>query len=661
MSTAAVVPADVVWAEEPRSPSLGVAYQVWEALYRMLLADQLPPEEIRIAEGVAVLSAASQARLIPQVDDEPDELTSIDLSSVGLGRIIRLSCLDTGDSGAPPAITVRHKAAGIINSGELVLADGADIVLTSPAEWLWLQRLDSQFVQILPIGAGRLGRLSQNLDMQGYAAFGGAYFLDSHADSARTITTAHRGKQQVNTISCVYTLPMAQPTDGTAWKPGDFVLFRQEAAACSFVTSLGSTPRNLDNHDRGRGVGAKMECELIRVSPTFLWQLAGQTQAAGGSPVPTERTFLTAVSTSTISTDAASTAWKNALSLAHTPGASERWLYLAHGGFKSSSSQSNTGGELRFRRLEAAAGPQLGAPRYSTHQSGMLMMTAAEYGGSPGAQSIDLDIKVGNGTYSASLVLPQIVGIRLEADEFLEQAAGADNNLTSTTYVDLLTLTETFAADDYYVFAWGDYASVDVGGVTMAVDVDGVLRHEKALGRNTVLNGYYGVLHPVTFTAGSKTIKLKGKSNGSWNSTVKNMGICVLRKSNFEDTASINNNDPATTSATAYQDFVTTSKTLLDGWDYLVLADLDTKLDIEGSTPLVKAQMVRNGSRLGQESRGVPRTGGQYVPCSAGFMATVTKALEEDAFALQYASGRSTETAEGKEGTLLLLALARTA
>jgi hypothetical protein len=659
MSTAKQMPPGVVWTDEPRSPSLGDAYDVWEASYAIIASEQSEPEEIPIVEGVASLAAAARARLAPEIEGEPDELLRIDTGSVAPGRIIRLSCTSVDDAPGPP-ITVRHLAEGIVEDGEIQLAEAADLVLADPAEWLVLQRIGDRFHQVRPLAAGRVSKLYQPLDMQGHAAFGGGYYVDSHADAARAIVPADRGKLLVNTVGCVYELPMAQPESGPQWAVGDVVQFRQEAASCVFETSLGGTPRNIDNHDRGRGVGARMECEVIRISPTFLWALVGQTQASEGGPSVTARAFLTAVSTTTLITDAASTAWKNALSLAHTPGASERWLYLAHCGFKSSSSQSNTGGELRFQRAEAGAGPQLGAPRYTAHQSAMLLMTAAEYGGSPGSQSIDLDFKVGNGAYSASVVSPQIVGLRLEAGEFLEQAAGSDNNLTNTTYVDLVTLTETFAADDYYVFAWADYGSVDVGGVTMTLEVDGALRHEKLLGRNTVLNGYYGVLHPVSFGAGSKTIKLKGKSNGTWNSSAKNMGLCVLRKSNFEDTAQVNNNDPVTTSATSYQDFLTTSKPLLAGWDYLVLADLDTKLDVEGTTPSVKAQLVRNGSRLGQEHRGVPRTGGQYTPVSAAFMATVVKALEEDAFALQYASGRSVETAEVKEGTVLLLALAPT-
>jgi hypothetical protein len=662
LSARATLPAGVLWAEEPRTPSLGVAYSVWEALYGVQIAEQAAPDEITLVEGVASLATSAQARLLPQIADTPDELDRIDLSTVGQGRVVRLSCGTFTDESGSAAITIRHRAGGIINSGEFVLADEADIVLQDPAEWLMVQRIGSQFWQIRPIGSGRISRLSQNLDMQGYAAFGGSYFVDSHASSARTITTDDRGKELVNTVSCVYTLPMAQPASSALqWAVGDFVLFRQEGPACSFRTSLGSTPRNLDNHDRGRGVGSKMECELIRVSPTFLWALVGQTQSAGSGPAPVERVYAHVASASTITTDAASTAWKNAQALVHTPGSNERWLYLAHCGFKSSNSQSNTGAELRFQRAEITGGPQLGCPRYTAHQDAPLLMTAAAYGVSPGSQTLNIDVKVGNGTYAASVFSPAIIGIRLASDEFLSQAAGSANNVTNTTYVDLITMTETFAADDYYFFVWGDYGSVNTLGVTVAVEVDGVLRHEKAIGRNTGLNGYFGFVIPATFTSGSKTIKLKVKGNGAYNSTIQNMGICALRKANFNDVAAANSPTGVTTTATAYQDFTTVSKSLTSGWDYLVLADLDTKLDVEGSSPSVKAQMVRNGTRVGSESRTVPRAANEYAPVTFGAMAVLVKSLEEDTFALQYASGRTTDTADVKEGTVLVLALAPTA
>lgn len=654
MSTGKSLPADVPWdkAASPRQPILDQAYDVWEALYLVAVSEHAVPEGVVIAEGVASLTRV-HSRLQPQDGAASDELERIDLGTVADGRKVMLSCSLTGEP-----ITVKHLAAGVTGDGEILLANGADLILNSPHEWLVLQRVDDQFHQVQPVAAGRFAALYQNLDMGGFGAFGGPIVLDEHASSARDLAPGDIGKQLVNTVGCTYTLPMAQPAlPARQWVKGAQIFFRQEAASCIFRTSLGSVPFNLDNHDRGRGVGAYMMVELTQISPTFKWRLSGQTQTAGAPPVVVQRTFATAKSAATINTDASSTAYKNALSLVHTPGSSEKWLYLAHCGFRSSSSQNNTSAEIRLVRAADGVGPLVGCPRYAANQMSSLLMHAASYGASPGSQSINLDFHVGNGLYSASVFAPEIIGIRLETGEFLTQGNGAANNLTNTTYVDLLTMTETFAADDYYFFAWAAYGSSNTGGVTLALEVDGVLKHEKAMGRHTALNGYFGVIYPATFTAGSKTIKLKGKSNGAWNSTVGPMGICALKKSLFADTASANNGGAVTSTATAYQDFLTTSKALLSGWDYLVLGDLDTKLDGEGVTPVCKAQLARNGSRLGQEFREVPRTAGEYTPLSAGFATVITKALEEDSFALQYATAVNTNTIEVKEGTLLVLAL----
>ncbi|MEY5098732.1 MAG: hypothetical protein RJA36_1451 [Pseudomonadota bacterium] len=645
-----VLPEGVTWTEAPRSPALGVAYSIWDALYNMALAEHAQPEGVVIAEGVASLTKM-MSRLLPQGGASTDDLVRLDLTSVAQGRIVWLSCPETGQT-----VTVKN-AASVTNDGEIVLRGGADVVLENPYEWLILQRVEDRFFELQPLAAGRLTELHADLNMRGFNVSGGRRKVDRHSDSARTLGIAHRGTKQVNQVSCVYTLPMAQPASGDQWQEGDTIEFRQEAASCSFRTSVGSVPRNIDNHDRGRGVGAYMIAELTKVSPTFQWTLAGQTQASGGGGGSIERTFVTAKSAATINTDAGVTTYKNALSLVHTPPDGSTWIYFAHCGFKSSNSQNNTGAEIRFQRAADSKGPLVGCARYSANQLAMLMMHGASYGSSPGSQSLNLDFHVGNSLYSASVFAPELIGLKLETGEFLSVADGSVNNVTSTSYTDLLTMTQTFAAEEYIFLAWAQVAAADIPGATLALEIDGVLHQERVMGKHTALTGYYSAIVPKSVASGSRSIKIKAKSNGAFNCSITSMGIVALKKSLFQDTMTANSTGEVTSTSTAYADFVTGSKALLSGWNYLVLGDLDTALDGEGVSPACLAQLTRNGSRIGQEYREVPRTATQHTPVAAGFGAIVQKLLETDSFAVQYRSAQATNTITCEEGSVVLLSL----
>lgn len=652
MTTSRALPAGIVWQEEPRLPILGDAYAVWQAGYEILQsmgllaapgAVTLSTGSADLVNGLSVLSAES---------GDTDTLEFIDLASVADGRVVMLA------AAAGHTITVAHLAPGISNAGEIHLMAGADLVLDTAEEFVWLQRRGTAFRQISPVTLGRVARLYQDLDMSGFAAFGGAYKIEEHSLSSRPVTVADRGKQIVNLVSCDNVLPLAQPASGAQWKKGDRVLFRQEAASCVFKTSAGGVPRNLDNHDRGRGIGAKIEAELIRVTPGFLWAIGGQTMAApGGGTI--SRVYQHLLSTSTILTDAGSTAWKNALALVHTPGSSEKWLYLAHCGFKASGNQAQALAEMRFQRAAAGTGPQFGCGRYTQESETTVMAVGVEYGASPGSQTINLDLKSGSASYTAQCGQPRIFGLRLETDEYLELAAGAANNMTNTSYVDLVTMTHTLPADDYYILAWATTDTVNNLGLTMCLDIDGgTIRQEKNMARHTGLKGYYFVLQPWTFTAASHTIKLKGKSAGSFNSSGLDMGICLLRKSRFQQAVSVNDGTTTTTTSATPSDKVTLSQALLGGWDYLALGDIDTALSNDAAAAGAVAQMVMNGAAVGRPGRQVGRLADSYIPVSQAFMGLVQQQQPTDVFAVQYASQNGADTVTGKEASILLLALA---
>lgn len=649
MATLRRLPTGVVWQEDPRLPDLGDAYNVWRALYERGLGEGAAPSDCVISGGVAALVTVLAA-LTPEAGDD-GEIQRIDLESVEDGETVKLS--------AAPGKTITFRAAtAVTNDGEVNLFDGIDLVVDSPDEFVWLQRRGNAFWQIAPLARARMAKLYQDLDMGGFRAFGSGYKILSHAQASFPVDVGHRGKLLVNTVSCTYSLPLAQPVSGAQWQVGDVVYFRQEASSCLFRTSSGGTPRNLDNHDRGRGVGAKIEAELVRVTPSFLWSISGQTQAAaGGGSI--SRVYAYIESLLTIVTDAASTAWKNALALVHTPGSSEKWLYIAHAGCKSSGNSAASSAEFRFQRAAVATGPQFGTGRYAQDTESTLMMHAVAYGASPGSQTLNLDLKSGSASYSASMVAPKIFGIRLETDEYLQTAAGSANNLTNATYADLVTLTQTLPADDYYILAWATFDSVNQAGLVLTLDIDGgTLRQEKAMQRNMSLGGYYAVIQPWTFTAASHTIKLKGKSGGAWNSTVTDMGIVLLRKGRFQVAASANDATTTTTAAAAMQDKVTLSQALAGGWDHLVLGDADTTLDNDAAPAGVSAQLVMNATRIGQIARQNPRVPGNYVPVSAGFMGVVRQQQPTDAFAVQFASVNGADTATAKDASIIVLALA---
>lgn len=639
--------------ESTREPTTAEGFTIWQSFLDALLADRhhTPPADIAIDGGTIRLGDTAAVRVLPDPENDATDLLQIDLSTVADGRMVYLAC---GPAGIP--ITLRHLWDGITNSGEIELADGEDVTLTSPSDFIELHRVGSKFVQSRTIGQAVIRGLISDINMNGFRARGGGYFVDEHTDSARTITIDHRGTLQVNKVSCTYALPIAQPVSGPQWRVGDLINFRQEAASCIFTRVGGGVPRNLDSHDRGRGIGAKMEVELTQITPSFVWSLVGMTTAAGGGGGATVRTYAKAASANTISTDAGSTSWKDILTLTHTPGNSEKWLYLGHMGIKGAANLATMTSYARMAR--GGTGPEFGGPRFSTGQEAPLMMLGASYGASPGSQSITLGVKSGNSSYATSGIGPSLVGIRLESGEFMALAAGSGNNVSSTSYADLLTMTETFGADDFYLFVGCLWDTGTQAGMTLCVDVDGATKHEKAMSFHTSEPGYYGVVVPVTLTAASHTIKLRAKCNHAGSGTLTNMVIVALKKGAFQDAASTNDGSTTTTSSTAFVDKATLSRSLLASWDYLAVGDIDLMVDNQAAAVGALAQLARNGARVGQSARSVPRDVSTWCPVSAGFMAVLQQQQASDSFAVQYGSQSSGDTVSGKEASILVLSLA---
>lgn len=639
-------------APEAERPLLGDTFDAWQSFQDALIADRHHAAPVDVAlDGGSIRPDQAAVRVLPDPDTDGTDLLQIDLASVADGRMVFLAC---GTDLTP--ITVRHLPAGLSGVGEIELADATDLTLTSPDDFLALQRVGNRFRQSRTISTAALRRLIQDVDMSGFRAYGGGYYVDEHTDSARTIGVGHRGTLQVNKTSCTYTLPVAQPPSGPQWKVGDKIDFRQEAASCIFVRSGGGAPRNLDNHDRGRGIGAKMEIELTQISPSFIWSLVGMTTAPGGGGGAVTRTYAKASSPNTISTDPGSTSWKDILTLTHTPGASEKWLYLGHMGIKGGANLATMTSYARIAR--GGTGPEFGGPRYSSGQEAPLLVMGASYGGSPGSQDITLGVKSGNASYATSGIGPALVGIKLETGEFMQLAAGSANNITGTSYTDLVTMTQTFAADDYYLFvgcAWDTGTQI---GCTLTIDVDGSLKHEKSMSFHTNEPGYYGAVVPVTLTAASHTIKLKAKCNHAGNGTITQMVVCALKKGFFQDAASANDGTTTTTSSTSYVDKATLSRSLLTAWDYLVVGDIDLMVDNQAAPVGALGQLTRNGARVGQAARSVPRDPSTWCPVSAGAMAVLQKQAATDAFAVQYGSQVAGDTVSGKEASLVVLSLA---
>lgn len=650
MSVNTSLPA-VPFFDTANRPNLGPAYEAWEAMLAVLTTLGLlqAPDVIALDGGQLALTGNAMVQLLPPDVDSSGELEQIGLGSVADGRLIML-----GVSDAARPITVKHLKSGITDDGELVLSGAADLVLANTGEFLWLQRRGAQFYQVAPLGSARITQLYQDLNLAGFGAYGHRYLEVLLPNSTATITTAHIGRQCVNAVSCVVTLPNAQPAlPAKQWAVGDVIWFRQIGASLSFVKAGGGTVQHALNHDRGYGPGAKMEVQLIGLAP-FTWLLNGFTTApsVGGT---INRTALWSSSLSTIVTDAASTAWKNAQSLAHTPGSSETWIYFANFAFKSNGNQAVALGQARLQR--SGTGPAIGSSRYSTNQEAPCLIHAVAYGASPGAQQIDLDVMSGNAANASSIIAPAIIGLKLESGEFAQLAAGSASNVNSTSYLDLVTMTQTLAAEDYYAIAFGQLESANTGGLTVCLDIDGSAKQEKVMSRNTGMAGYYCVIQPFTASAGSHTLKLRGKSNGAWNSTVSQMGIVLLKKSAFQEAFSANDATDTSTAATGYQDKVTGSFALTPGWYYLAIGDQDLKISDESASAAAKGQLTMNGNRIGAEAQSMVRDAATWTPIGQMAAAIVQKVLASDAFAVQYCSKRSNETVNSKDASIVILAL----
>ena len=645
---------DTALAFQPERPQMIDALRGWDDTLAMLQGGVPYAEPVTnvIAGGVLQLTGP-----VVLVDTEgaaaSDDLERVDLTTVAPGRLVYLA-----PASASRAVVLKHQASGGTGNGEFVLPGGQDLTLTDPTLWAPCRRVGDQLVFGGLMGdrpePGKLAPLTADVDMQGKSAINTKPKRVTIAGTSYTLQLGDRGKNLVFTSmsGCAITAP----NSGAGWADGDEIFWEQQGGPLTFAVVGGGKPAHPLDHDRGLGAPSRGVLWLKSAS-SMAWCLQGATTALEpGSAI--ERTWLRQEVATSVQTDAASTAWKNACQLVHTPGDNERWLYIANGRWQSNGGQSNNGAQCRLQL--AGAGPLIGPPRYATQYDTVPFCIAKAYGTSPGAQTINLDLMSASASYVSQLGQPEIQALRLETDEFMDVVATI--NATTNTYVDVVTSTHTLAADDYVALAFAEFKANDVNGTIMELQIDGATRHFKDMQRNAAFPGYYLAVLPFTATAASHTLVLKGRSRTAGVSTTFNhAGIVLLKKSRFQEMFWVyDGTETGDINAIIFADRVTLTPTLQGGWNYLVLANAAGWQSVESSAGGCKIKLSQNDVTVGQEVRQHTRVGSYHTPVSFLASKVITKvATGAEAFALEYASTRTDDNIRVKATGIVVLALKR--
>lgn len=602
---------------------------------------------------------ASPTRAMIRADTEgltgTDTLTNISTVGFSSGRVIRVGCVS-----AARVVTVAHLAGG---SGQIDLASGAALALTGIRQWVELKlRADGVWEEIGRHGIRPLGTVGviadQDQDFNGFAA---KRVKPPYVIIAGTTFTPdrelHLGFKVIftNAAGCTVTLP------GEDWEPEDRFEWEQRGSSLVFVGASGVSVVNPLNHDRGYGNGACGVCWVRSMTSPIEWGMQGLTKQLAANPLA--RTVVQVATTTTLTTDAASTAWKDGQILAHTPGDNEKWLYLFSSVLKSS--QTNTANPSTFRVLlnGTTAVAAFGRDRSAINQVSTVSAYVASYGTSPGAQSFKHQVAAGAVTsgYTASLLRQSMIGIKLEANEDGIFSAAEVSTTSDSTWTDVATLSLMAAAGDYVIGGSGDFdASSGNGQIKIRLVIDGTeVTPPRARSRNSTLTGAWCQFVPATLAAGSRVIKVQIQAGTGATVRMRNCAIYALRRAAFvaSSVADSEAEEAAYLSATL-KNKVTLSATMTAGYSHLVLAGCAALVDSNGSGAAAQVQLQRNGSALSELLRASVVAGDTYCPFSPSVAMIAAPALTTDAFALQWAANDTTNGAKVADAAIVVLALA---
>ena len=667
---------DLNWtATDPaQRPGWGASRSGWQALLEVLRAvpDIAEARTVTIVNG-HLTPTGSCIRMETEGGLAGDVLGTIDYADFPAGHRIYLSLVNESH-----LVTVEHRAGGL---GQIDLASGQDVVLTSTKQWLVLERKGTaqspgtewEEVQSMPPLGALTWPLKNDVHFGGYGVAGAKPIVKDVSVATRTydpsfnpadVTAGDNGKKLVftNASGCVMTLP------ASGVQPEDYFLWEQfSAGQIIFAVASGAVLINALGHDRSYGNGAIGICHVRRVSPVVEWVLNGTTAAAGtgggggGGGVMGRTVVPPAFATQATTITATTYQAVNGASITHTPGDNETWLYIATCVVSAVSSDALNPATVRFwhETADLTLG-EWGRGRFTDMREGALSFYVKTYGASNPAQIFRLQAKNGSTTAGDSITISSggIIPIRLEADEAGTFVASAAGNAT-TTYATAATLNLTAVADDYLILVSADVFPSTVATIDVRMQVDGVEEHARTVTRAGPNYGRYSVLVAQTFSAGAHTITVQHRATAAGpTAQIRNITIAAVRKAKFPYWhVSSDMSEEGLTSSTAYAAKLSLQAGLTTGWQYLMLAGCDAYASEDAPTAHVKTRIMRNGAQVGEELRSGTRLANSWCVTGPSQAALVQLQQAQDTFELQWAGASATYQYNLKGAVVAVLGL----
>jgi hypothetical protein len=617
----------------------------------------------------------SSANLLVQIynsNPSANSLNTIDLAAVPDGRSIRIAAANP----LQPIIVVDTFNGGA-GGGEIIIDPAGDVpflVLDDITKSLVLKRSGNSFYVSGSTGFPPKGALTTpiqtNIDFNGYGASGISLLEKDITTPTYGPTVDDRGFLLDVNGSCIVTFPnpndVSDPDPNRHWKRGQTLIFFQQGASLSFLQYDGSTPLNAFNHDAGYAPGALITAKVYKVAftSTLAFTIFGQTDTSGGGggggggAINRSYSYLKVASDYVTPSDIA---WHAAGSLAgFTPQASSKYLFLVSYGIKNSGS---TASNASLTRVVIAGTPDTeifhaGSDRYPQHTDRVMAAWGATFGASPAAMTLRVDAKNSSGSYTTTISAISFLALKLGANEDYANDAGPHTS-SSNSYVDCCTLNLTsLPNDEYYFIAAMEYDTSAVGvHAEIRLLIGGTEYTAFQPNRNSLQPGLAFMVKNLTLS-GSVTAKIQIRvlAGDTGNVTSNYASITCLAKASFQRTFVDSDTAEQSFASTAYSARLNDDWALDAGYNFLLLANSQAKLDASGGTYALKTNFTMNGGNLVPDAAQGTRQDG-YCSNSYGAMAVKKPAGATDNFKLSFAAAASGSPETSADCYMLALAL----
>lgn len=567
-------------------------------------------------------------------------------------------------------ITLVNQANDPEQSGDLILADGQDLTITARTQWVVLRRVGTVIEEVQRIGFVQPGSAANpatgDYNGGGNAVYNFRPFPRTITATAYTINedddAVNANTRDSNWLDLIFDGADAKTVDlpgGAGLAVGDGFTWNQVGAGViTFQASSGASLTHPDGYNTSTGDGAMGLAKVVKVDASVQWAITGALDVAGSDPA--SRTYVQQLVSSTVETDAASTSFKTAVTLTHTPPDNSDWLYLGRGFFEGDSSNTVNTGECKL----VVAGTdrcKLLRPRYAIHQDAVSFIWAESYGVSPGSKALSLQLNSSNTTDRSRIAKPGLIGIQLQTDESFTVEAGPVFNNT-TTFADIVShSTGTVPAGDYIILAGGQWTTDSLDTAEFVVEVDGseITGSKRNMSRNSGGTGYYAYACKVTLTNAGHTVKLRKRKTGSAQAESRNAAIVVLAAAQFKDVHyAEDQSESGESSSTGFSAHLSQGFALRAGWEHLALASAGLYLSSGASDASADLRLTRNGSIVNDETNAGTRQNAFYSPNGVIMPALVTAQSATDTYALEKKSSVDTSAHKIKGSSITILALA---